>query len=156
MNSNIGLRRRRLSEFPAPTREHHRLFCRNEDWTLVVDATGKPVGHHETYELELDNGVTLRTRISNPVNRTGYAPGLWAHILRDQLDVTPAVFWACTQNKVRPIRSTVGVSPGTKSLPLYLISQLTSLLGLSAEEAIEFTVGRAKEMIAEYWQNRTG
>jgi hypothetical protein len=45
--------------------------------------------HHVTYELDLPDGRILRTRISHPPGRTTYGPSsLWAHVPRDQLQVS--------------------------------------------------------------------
>ena len=52
---------------PAPTRADHRRFCAVEGWRVVRDATGRKARHHVTLELELEDGRTLRTRISHPV-----------------------------------------------------------------------------------------
>ena len=73
--------------------------------------------HHDNYELTLPDGEILWTRISHPVNRTDYGPGMWADILRDQLQVSEATFWDCitklssltaaaqSPRSVRPYRS---------------------------------------------------
>lgn len=57
-----------------------------------------------TYELTLHDGRVLRTRISHPVDRTVYGAAMWAHILRDQLDVEEAEFWACVLDGTLPDR----------------------------------------------------
>lgn len=80
--------------WPAPTRADHDTFCRTEGWTRVRDATGHTGTQHITDELSLPDGRILRTRISHPPNRTTYGLRMWAHILRDQLCVDEATFWA--------------------------------------------------------------
>src|SRR4051794_41203434 len=59
------------------TRDDHQRFCAVEGWVQVRNARGKPVRHHETYELSLFDGRILRTRISRPVNRTTYGPAMF-------------------------------------------------------------------------------
>ena len=84
---------------PQPTRADHERFVLSEGWRKV------PSTHHETYELDLPDGRVLRTRISRPPNRTTYGARMWAHILRDQLDVTAEEFWACVRDGVVPDRT---------------------------------------------------
>ncbi|BCB87816.1 hypothetical protein [Phytohabitans suffuscus] len=64
------------------------------NWGLVQLVSLSDDDQHVTYELTLSDGRVLRTRVSHPVDRTTYGPSIWSHILRDQLDVTNAVFWA--------------------------------------------------------------
>lgn len=81
--------------WPQPSRKDHDAFCRHEEWERVRDAVGRKGTHHVTYELNLPDGRVLRTRVSRPVDRSDYGPNLWGHILRDQLEVDEATFWAC-------------------------------------------------------------
>jgi hypothetical protein len=67
-------KQRLAPKHPAPDRQHHKKFCTTEQWTLVANAEGKPITHHETYELPLHTGEILRTQISHPVD--GTAEGL--------------------------------------------------------------------------------
>ena len=112
-----------MKGFPEPTRKDHQQFCVNEGWTQVRNAKGKS-GHHVTFELSLPDGRILRTRISHPPNRQVYGASLWAHILRDQLDVDESTFWACVQDKKAPQRgrdlSTIA------SIPAGVVAQLLS------------------------------
>ena len=81
--------------WPAPTREAHDAFCKIEGWQRVRNACGQTGTHHVIYELQLHDGRILRTRVSHPANRDAYGENLWSHILRDQLEVDQATFWAC-------------------------------------------------------------
>jgi hypothetical protein len=85
-----------VSDWPTPARADHAKFCENEGWRVVRDARGRTGTHHLTYELDLPDGRTLRTRVSHPPDRTDYGPSIWSHILRDQL----AVFVAATGQTV--------------------------------------------------------
>ena len=105
---------------PPATREDHDQFCQNENWTLVRGAAGKPVRHHRTYELGLWDGRILRTRISKPVDKTDYAASMWSHILRNQLEVTADVFWACVDSGVLPSRGKPKSLDAKKAIPLFL------------------------------------
>jgi len=108
---------------PEPTRKDHQNFCLNEGWTQVRNARGKG-GHHVTFELTLPDGRVLRTRISHPPNRQAYGPSIWAHILRDQLQVGEAEFWACVREKNVPQRSRG--EPAMPSIPEGVVAQLLS------------------------------
>ena len=112
-----------MTEFPQPTRKDHQNYCLNEGWTQIRNARGKS-GHHVTFELTLPDGRVLRTRISHPPNRQTYGPSMWAHILRDQLQVGEEEFWACVREKKMPQRGRV--EPTTPSIPAGVVAQLLS------------------------------
>lgn len=109
--------------------------------------------HHQTFELTLDDGSILRTRISRPVDRTTYAPGMWAHILRDQLQVDAATFWACVTDGILPARS---APPATnpKALPLHVLNELITRVGMAPEGAATLSLAQATEAIAEFWRRQ--
>jgi hypothetical protein len=130
-----------VTGFPEPTRKDHEQFCLNEGWTQVRNARGKS-GHHVTFELTLPDGQVLRTRISHPPNRQTYGPGIWAHILRDQLHVGEDEFWACVREKKVPPRGRS--EPTMPSIPAGVVAQLLShgveesaVRRMSRAEAIE-------------------
>lgn len=112
-----------MTGFPKSTRKDHQNFCLNEGWTQIRNARSKG-GHHVTFELTLPDGRVLRTRISHPPNRQTYGPSMWAHILRDQLQVSEGEFWACVREKKVPQRSRV--KPTTPSIPSAVVAQLLS------------------------------
>ena len=103
-----------MSERRRPaTRTDHENFCITEGWAERKRATGKRGTHHVNYEFALPDGRILYTRISHPVDRTGYGPSIWSHILRDQLAVTAEEFWACVEDKVLPDRQELQVPAET-------------------------------------------
>lgn len=122
----------RVGSRPAATRVDHRRFCQREGWTQVRDARGRTGTHHETYELVLIDGSILRTRVSHPVNRTTYGRSLFAHILRDQLQVSAEEFWDCVRDGILPTRSQH--VPPTAGIPLRVVHQLMTRGGLSEDE----------------------
>src|SRR5260370_34310462 len=103
----------------APTRKDHEAFCEAEGWQRVRDARGRTGTHHVTDELGLPDGRVLRTWISHPVDRADYGPGLWGHILRDQLGVSEAELWACVRDGALPDRG-ARAAPGAH-LPAHLV-----------------------------------
>jgi len=133
----------------APTRADHDRFCRIEGWTPVRDATGRTGTHHVAYELVLPDARVLRTRISHPPNRTTYGAGLWAHILRDQLDVDEATFWAVVRDGVKPSRGAAARPTGT--LPAELAFLLVNRVGLTREQIAIMSRADAIERLNRYW-----
>lgn len=135
--------------WPAPTRADHDKFCRVEGWTPVHDATGRTGTHHLTYEFALADGRILRTRISRPPNRSTYGPGMWAHILRDQLDIDVDSFWAAVRDEVVPRR---GPAPKpAETLPAEVALLLLHRVGLTREAIATMTRAEAIERLNRYW-----
>ncbi|EUA17387.1 hypothetical protein I552_0588 [Mycobacterium xenopi 3993] len=140
--------------WPSPTRADHDKFCRTEGWTRVRDATGRTGTHHITYELELPDGRILRTRISHPPNRTTYGPSIWAHILRDQLCVDEATFWAAARDGVKPER-TRPAPPSAESLPAEVVALLINRVGLTREQVAALTREQAIQRLNRFWTEGT-
>jgi hypothetical protein len=136
-------------KWPQPTRKDHHVFCQVEQWRPVRDARGRTGTHHLTFELELADGRTLRTRISHPPDRTDYGSSLWRHILRDQLDVDEPTFWACAQDGIRPQRGVP--APPTESLPADLVFLLISRVGVTEAEVAEMSRDDAVARIQQFW-----
>jgi hypothetical protein len=136
--------------WPQATRKDHERFCQAEGWRQVRDARGRTGTHHVTYELTTPSERILRTRISHPPDRTGYGQSLWAHILRDQLDVDEAAFWACVRDGRLPDRGGIPVIPAT-ALPADLVNLLLTRVGLSETEVRTLTKQEAVARMAAYW-----
>lgn len=134
---------------PAPTRADHERFCLVEGWIRVRDAKSRTGTHHVTYELTLPDGRVLRTRISRPPDRTGYGPSLWAHILRDQLQVDEEIFWACVRDERRPDRGVPVISEN--ALPADLVHLLLTRVGLREGEVRSLTKAEAIARLERYW-----
>jgi hypothetical protein len=141
-----------VSKFPAASRSDHDSFCVKESWILVHGASGQPVTHHRTYELPLDDGRILRTRISKPVHKDTYAASTWAHILRNQLDVTAEEFWTCVKNDQLPVRGKRALPQS--SLPLYLVKILADEIGMSPQAISELDLPQAERAVAAHWSKK--
>jgi hypothetical protein len=135
--------------WPQPTRQLHQKFCETEEWERVRDARGRTGTHHLTYELHLWDTRVLRTRVSHPVDRTTYGPKIWAHILRDQLDVKAAEFWHCVQDGTRPARG--GPEAPVESHPLDLVHLLIRRAGLTEAEVAAMTREEAIARVGRLW-----
>lgn len=131
---------------PAPTRADHLQFVVNEGWQQV------PSTHHETYELGLADGRVLRTRISRPPNKTTYGARMWAHILRDQLDVTADEFWTCVTDGVAPDRTSADVVEQLDdAIPVDVVNLLISRVGLTRRDLVGMTRQDAIARLNEFW-----
>jgi hypothetical protein len=135
--------------WPAPTRKDHEAFCVIEEWQRVRDARGRTGTHHVTYELALPDGRILRTRISHPVDRSGYGASLWSHILRDQLQVTEPEFWVTVKENKKPDRG--ASEPPAEALPADVVYLLISRVGLSEAEVAAMTKDQAVARLQRYW-----
>ncbi|MEU7916564.1 cytotoxic translational repressor of toxin-antitoxin stability system [Microbispora bryophytorum] len=135
--------------WPQPTREDHERFCKAEGWRRIRDARGRTGTHHVTYELDLPAGGILRTRISHPPDRTTYGPSLWAHVLRDQLQVSEEEFWDCVRDGVVPDRG--GPQAPPEALPADLVHLLIHRVGLTDAEVARMSKDQALARLQRYW-----
>lgn len=139
-----------MTRWPAPTCADHDEFCRVEGWRRVRDARGRTGTHHITYELELADGRTLRTRVPHPPDRTSYGPRLSGHILSAQLDVDASTFWACVRDGVRPARGSLS-APAENAIPADVASLLIHRVGLKEGEVAAMTKEAAIERLNKFW-----
>jgi len=130
---------------PPPTRDAHATFVRTEGWQPVAST------HHETHELELHDGRVLRTRISRPPDRTTHGPSLWAHVLRDQLDVTEQEFWDCVRDGVAPDRGAPQTPDPAATIPAEVVHLLVERVGLTREQVAALGRDGAITRLNEYW-----
>ncbi len=131
---------------PQATRADHQQFVVNEGWQQVKST------HHDTYELDLPDGRVLRTRISRPPNRATYGARMWAHILRDQLDVTADEFRACVRDGVAPNRAPDDFPEETdESIPVDVVNLLVGRVGLTRRDLVGMTREEAIARLNQYW-----
>jgi hypothetical protein len=138
-----------MTTWPQPTRADHERFCQAEGWQRVRDAKGRTGTHHVTYELVLWDGQVLRSRISHPPDRTSYGPGIWSHILRDQLKVDEEAFWACVSEGKRPDRGAPVVP--AEALPADLVHLLLTRVGLTEDEVRRLSKPEAIAHLQRFW-----
>ena len=126
-----------------------RRFCVVDGWRRKADAPGRRVAKHKVWEKTLADGITLRTLISK--GRETYAKGVFATILKRQLQVTEQEFWTAVDKRRAPARpQAASARPTGEALPLELVRELLAaghaladLRGLSAEQAAELLTGAA-------------
>jgi hypothetical protein len=87
-------------------------------------------GDHWRYSKEQPGGPTLRTKVSHGV-RDEIGPSLFGHILRDQLRVDEATFWAVVHGQTAP---QAPVEPAPMPVPGWLIQRLIVTVGMSEDE----------------------
>jgi hypothetical protein len=135
---------------PRVTRKDHERFCLIEGWILRHRADGSKRGsHHVNYELSLPDGRILFTRISHPPDRTTYGAALWAHILRDQLEVTNTEFWECVSDGITPNRGIV--APIAEPIPLAVIHTLINDAHIPESEVKAMSKDAAIARLAEFY-----
>jgi len=139
----------------AATRREHVRFCEVEGWRAVQSARESSNRHHLTFELPLNDGRILRTRISRPPNNDTHGKALWAHILRDQLCVTQGEFWKCVDDGEVPIRSSTLALPPPSALPAGLAHQLVHVLALSTEDVAALSLDDAIALMNKHWSQQS-
>ncbi|MHB8395284.1 MAG: cytotoxic translational repressor of toxin-antitoxin stability system [Candidatus Dormibacteria bacterium] len=126
----------------------HRKFVEAEGWQERGRArTGK--ADHYRYKLELANGEILYTRVSHGPGQIDDHNTV-AAILREQLRVTEAEFWACVNDGVPPTRPTNPVfQPTGVPLDAKLVQNLVRRVGLTLAEVETLS----KEEAVKRWQD---
>jgi hypothetical protein len=76
-----------------------------------------------------------------------------SHVLRDQLDVDQATFWACVQDGVTPDRGVP--APPAETLPAELVHLLLTRAHLSEAEVAAMTKDEAIARMQQFWVTGT-
>jgi hypothetical protein len=97
--------------------------------------------------------VGPRQPILRPVNRETYGPGMWSHILRDQLDLDQATFWTCVQDGEKPDRG--APEPPLEALPADLVHLLLTQVRLSEADVAAMSKEEAIARMPRYWTTGT-
>ncbi len=135
---------------PIPHRAHRR-FVEVEGWEKTQTVRGT-TGDHHRYVLHLADGSVLRTRVSHGAGALN-DPGLVAAVLRDQLAVTAADFWACVDRKVlppRPLPAEPAMPAGPKVLDAKLARSLLGKAGVTHAELATMTQAEAAARWIEF------
>ena len=74
---------------------------------------------------------------------------MWSHILRDQLGVDEATFWACVQSSIAPERGVI--TPPAAALPADLVHLLLNRLHLSESEVASLSKQEALQRLTDSW-----
>jgi hypothetical protein len=127
-----------------PTFAELRRFVAVEGWEDRDRASHRKTGDHHRYVFTTPTGERLMTRVSHSTGQIGDRD-LFAHILRDQLQVDAGQFWAAVDHSVAPTRpQPEGPAVDGPSLDAKLVRNLLTkvrvppaeLAAMSAEEAV--------------------
>lgn len=135
-----------------PFHSVHDRFCRAEGWQQVRDEQRESGAHAVTYELTLPDGRTLRSRVVLSPDRC-YGPGVWKHILRDQLQVSEPEFWACVRDGTPPERGVP--KPAADALPVGLVHLLINRVGMPESEVMAMSKDQAIARLTQHWDAAT-
>lgn len=131
--------------WPQADRAVHKQFVEAEGWDEVESK------HHDTYELTLPSGEVLRTRISRPPSKKHtYGTSMWNHILRDQLQVAAAEFWACVSDGQLPNRGDDHAAPA-EAIPVDVVRLLIDRVGLTERQVQRLSLDDAIARINRFW-----
>jgi hypothetical protein len=131
-----------------PTYAELRRFCAADDWHDRDASRGATTGDHFRYFRVLRDGTHLYTRVSHGSGSVRSA-GMFAHILRVELQVTAEQFWAAVEKGVAPSRpGDREPAPERPALPHDLVKNLTTKLGLPLAEVLSMS----KEQAVAAWQ----
>jgi hypothetical protein len=99
-------------------------------------------GDHRRYTTEIAGGAILRTKVSHALgNEIG--ADLFRHILRDQLQVDEARFWAVVRGHAQV--SPDAPPPTAHTIPAWLVQRLLFTVRLSEAEVRALTKDEALE-----------
>ncbi|MFO7962174.1 MAG: hypothetical protein R6U94_14645 [Nitriliruptoraceae bacterium] len=77
---------------------------------------------------------------------------MWAHILRDQLDVTAEEFWTCVREGIPPDRTPDDAREDVDgAIPVEVVNLLIARVGLTRRDISSMTRQEAISRLNEYW-----
>ena len=127
----------------TPTWGEIERFCRIDGWRESRRTD------HVFFEKTLSDGTVLRTHRSFATGKT-MSPGRFKDILRSQLQVREADFWAALENK-EPVARPSEPPEEEAALPAYLVRVLKDELHLSEPEIAELSLEEAQRLVQEHW-----
>lgn len=99
-------------------------------------------GDHRRYRKELPDGSILRTKVSHALGEE-IGIGLFKHILRDQLRVDEARFWAIVRGGAQPAAG--AEAPRRDTIPAWLVERLMTTVGITEAQLRSLTRDEALE-----------
>lgn len=124
------------------TFRHLAAYLERDGWVEEPSlARGKRrTGDHRRYTKEFAGGDILRTKVSHALGDE-IGVDLFKHILRDQLRVDEARFWAVVRGEAS--QSPDAPPPTAETVPAWLVQQLLFTVGLSEAEVRAMTKQQA-------------
>lgn len=133
---------------PLPTNKQLRRFVEVEGWQDKDKASNKKKGDHHRYTFVTPRGEMLYTRISHGRDEIRN-PDLFAHILRDQLQIDEEQFWAAVNNGIKPKRPSATLETPTDGIDYKLANNLIKKVGLKPQDL----VGMSQDRAVKLWNN---
>lgn len=99
-------------------------------------------GDHRRYHKEFPDGTILRTKVSHALGDE-IGIDLFKHILRDQLKVDEARFWAVVRRQTEQAQD--ALPPETSTVPGWLVQRLMFTAGIPEAEVRRLTPDQAVE-----------
>ena len=84
--------------------------------------------------------------------RTTYGLRLWAHVLRDQLEVSAEQFWACVRSRTPPVRGVTRAQGD--GVPAEVIYQLVVRWRVPEDEVAAMTKQEAVDRLHSLWSQQ--
>ena len=130
---------------PLPTNKQLRRFVEVEGWQDKDKASKKKNGDHDRYTFVTPRGEILYTRISHGKDEI-HNPGLFAHILRDQLQIDEDQFWAAVNDGIKPKRPSATIEVPTEGVDYKLASNLIKRVGLNPQDLAGMSQAKATQI----------
>jgi len=117
----------------VPTFRDLAAYLEREGWVEEPSlARGRRrTGDHRRYRKEFPDGSILRTKVSHALGAE-IGTDLFKHILRDQLHVDAARFWAVVRGQTQP--AVDAPPPGSDTIPAWLVQRLLFTVGMVEAE----------------------
>ncbi len=109
-----------------------KAYVENDGWTEEKNRARRraKVGDHWRYSKEQPGGRTLRTKVSHGL-REEIGADLFHRILREQLQVDEATFWAVVHGRAAP---EAPAEPAPTPIAGWLIQRLILTVGMTEDE----------------------
>jgi hypothetical protein len=119
-------------------------FCRIDGWTKEGSTD------HDIWVKALPGGELLRTSTSHSSSKTP-SRGRFKAILREQLKISEAEFWAALDSG-KPVDRPGAPEPAeAPSIPAHLIAVLAGEMDLKPEDIAALDPEAAERMVHEHW-----
>ena len=139
----------------APTWGEMEKFLQADGWTrLPASSRGGSGQRHIFFEKLLDSGELLQTHISHS-RRGGPSPGRFGVILREQIKVSRAEFWAALSSGKPVARPAPVETEQQVEHEAWVISVLAGELHMTAEQIEQLDVEEARQLVLEHWSRPT-
>lgn len=140
----------------APTWSEIEQFLRADRWTrLPASSRGGTGQRHIFFEKLLDSGQLLQTHISHS-RHGGPSPGRFSLILREQIKVSRAQFWAALSSGEPVERPAAVETEEHVEHEAWVIAVLAGELDMTAEQIEKLDAEQARQLVLDHWSRPRG